>query len=291
MEVSSPEVLIGLMAVMGLTAIGLTVWLIRYILRGQRKKKPAKAPSPPPSQDEATELASAAIPDAAPHPVVEPPEPTHTTPFIPPAAQGREPVSEPGDILLMRVWQDRDGYLVVEVEGQRYRRLFDIRDRKIGPQVLETINRLVAFSKGQESRVAPPPPSKKPVPSPAIASPLPDAIAEEQSQAFLEQLQQQAEAKPQKPRISMDPMPFRRRSEVKERLITLNLADEIDQLLQVRVRASPEFSQRYIHVANAPDGGLRFEVDGVHYGGLEEIPDPQVQALIREAIAEWEARR
>jgi hypothetical protein len=207
-------------------------------------------------------------------------------------------VPVPGDISLMRVWQDRDGYLVVEVGGERYRRLFDIRDGEVGRRVLDVIDRLIAFSKGKETRAAPLPPSEPlrdasegTAPTPAAVQRPSDTLAGERSQEFLEQLQDQTPVGRRPSRVTLDPLPFRPRSAGKERSITLNLADEIDQLVQLRVKASPELSQRLIHVANAPDGGLRFEVDGARFAGLDEIPDPAVKAVIRAAIDEWEMRR
>lgn len=294
MEVTSPETLLVFMVVLGLVALSLAVWLLRYVVRGRKKKEPASSPAETEQQVEQASMAplapeehladAPAEPVAALRPVAQAPSPARTMPSASPAAvlPGREPELEPGDALLMQVLRDREGFLVVKVEGQRYRRLFEIRDGEVGRRVMEIINRLVAFSKGQKSRVAPPP-------SPLATLPPADEIIEEKSQALFEQLQPQAEATPRKARISMDPVPFRRRSEDKH--ITLNLAGEIDQLLQIHIKALPEFSGRYVHVANAPDGGLRFDVDGGRYGAIDEIPDRQVQALIRTAITEWEAKR
>jgi hypothetical protein len=297
-----PELLIGLMVVLVLLAISLTVWLLRYVIRGQRQRRKGAAPV----TRDVTAPTSAAVAGAASPPAVERPAPP-TAPGLdaapPPeggfaeADQRTSPspapaAGETGDVLLMQVWQDRDGFLLVEVDGQRYRRLFDIRDGVLGRRVLEVINRLVAFSKGQESRSAPPPSSApgRPAPAPGAPPVTSGAKSEEQAQAVLEQLQQ-VEAPLKKSRFTVDPRPFRRRSDTQELTITLNLAEEIDQLVQIRAKASPEFSQRHIRVASAPDGGLRFEVDGQRYGALAEIPDPQVQALIRAAISDWEARR
>lgn len=295
MEVTSPETLLVFIVVLGLVALSLTVWLLRYVVRSRQKKEPASSPAEteqqvgqasvaPPAPEERWADAPAE-PVAALRPVAQAPSPARTMPSASPAvvSPGREPALEPGDALLMQVLRDREGFLVVRVEGQRYRRLFEIRDGEVGRRVMEIINRLVAFSKGQKSRVAPPPPP--------VTLPPADEIIEEKSQALFEQLQPQAEALPKKTRISIDPVPFRRRSEAKQPTITLNLAGEIDQLLQIHIRALPEFSGRYVHVANAPDGGLRFDVDGGRYGALDEIPDRQVQALIKTAIAEWEAKR
>ena len=299
----------GLMAVLLLVGLSLTAWLVNSFRKGRGKKKQASV------VDERVEQAAAPLPGApaelvaAPPLVVKRPEPNHTlaspaesvavqraelnhTPIL--ASPAHKPALEPGDVLLMRVLRDHEGFMVVKVGGRRYRRLFDIRDGEIGQQVLNTINHLVAFSQGHESRV--PLPSSRflqdvsPSPAPITTPFLAGEDVEEQSQALFDQLQQQSQ--PQKTsRITMDPVPFRRRSESDAGAISLNLAGEINRLLQIRVKASPEFSQRLIQVSNAPDGGLRFRVDGARYDGIDQIPDPQIQSLIRAAIAEWEAKR
>jgi len=104
-------------------------------------------------------------------------------------------------------------------------------------------------------------------------------------------VRQKEEAPRKVSRIVADPVPFRRSGPTQQPGITLNLAEEIDRMLQIRIAAAPEFSGRRIHVVTAPDGTLRFQVDGISHVALDEIPDPQVQALIRAAIADWEARR
>jgi hypothetical protein len=138
----------------------------------------------------------------------------------------------------------------------------------------------VAFSKGHETRV-------EPSATTAVASR--SAAESDAAEAYLEQLRPQEETQPRLSRVSVDPVPFRRRSAAQQQNITLDLAGEIEKLLQIRVQSSSH-SQRYIHVGRAPDGGLRFDVDDAHYSALDEIPDPQVQELIRAAIADWEAK-
>ena len=191
------------------------------------------------------------------------------------------PAPGPGHDLLMQVWQDQDGSLVVQIAGQHYRRVFDIRDRETGRRLLEIINRLVAFSKGRETRELAAP----------SASPAPEPALEARRQAFFKELTSPADDRPRLSRITADPVPFRGRSPLERPGINLNLADEIERLLQLRVDASPDFRQRAVHVRSAPDGGLRFDVDGARYTALDEIPDPQVQALLRAAISDWDARR
>jgi len=280
---ATPETLIGMMVVLVVFAIGMIALLVRSLGRGnKRKRQPVQVPEQAKARPQTDVVASELPENPAPEQVPPAPAPAVVTPMASPAATP----ARPDEVLLMQVWQDAAGVLVVQVDGQRYRRLFDIRDGAVGRRVLDTINRLVAFSRGEESRGAP---IVQPPAAPAQA-PQPRVVAEEQAQAILDELRQPKVA-PKKSRISMDPVPLRRRSEAQTPGLTLNLADEIDQLLQIRVDTDPDLSRRYVHVTSAPDGELRFVIDNSRYNALEEVPEVDVQALIRAAITDWEARR
>jgi hypothetical protein len=298
---ASIELLVVLMVVLLVTASG----LIAYLLRAWRKNSVDKLSAESSSEQEMSgevpaapqmpEGGAADVPgervaalqsQAGPAEPIQPMPVRETTPVI-----GQPEVTrEPGAVLLMQVWQDSEGYLVVEAGGQRYRRLFDIRDGEVGRRVLEVINWLVAFSKGKESRGASLAPPQKPAARP-VAPPPPAAAVDEETQAFFDEVRQKEETPRKVSRIITDPVPFRRSSPTQQPGITLNLAEEIDRMLQIRIAAAPEFGERRIHVVTAPDGTLRFQVEGISHAALDEIPDPQVQALIRAAIGDWEARR
>lgn len=67
----------------------------------------------------------------------------------------------------------------------------------------------------------------------------------------------------------------------------LTLARQIDAILQQRLAGTP-LTARGIRIRDLLSGGVEFVVDGKSYGTVEEIPDPQVQTVIRAAIAAWE---
>ena len=160
---ASVEILIGLMVVLVLITLG----LVAYLIRGLRKRETTKVASPLRAEEPSVEMEQASAgptmpatalddpstaSDVVAQPTAESAEPQRTMPQPEVAAVVRQPVPtpEPGAALLMQVWQDREGYLMVEVEGQCYRRLFDVRDGEVGRRLLQTVNRLVAFSKGLE---------------------------------------------------------------------------------------------------------------------------------------------
>lgn len=131
----------------------------------------------------------------------------------------------------------------------------------------------------------------QPMPPDDVPSSGSDPRVEERVELSLAGLQAESAMAAPKQRFTVDPVPFRRRNDILQPAITLDLAAEVDRFLQIRVSASPELERRYIHVSSSRDGGLRFHVDGARYDGLDVIPDGQVQAVMRAAIADWEAKR
>ncbi|MGA7192968.1 MAG: hypothetical protein WBW94_04990, partial [Anaerolineales bacterium] len=68
-----------------------------------------------------------------------------------------------------------------------------------------------------------------------------------------------------------------------------SMVGQIDAILQTHLVNSP-LASRAIRLAESPDGGV-IVWDGVKkYSGVSDVTDPQVQAMIRAAIAEWEKK-
>ena len=69
------------------------------------------------------------------------------------------------------------------------------------------------------------------------------------------------------------------------------MAEQIEELLQLRLTATPELAQRSIHIRPALDGGVRIEVDGKFYEGVGDVADQHIREFIQSTIREWEARQ
>ena len=67
----------------------------------------------------------------------------------------------------------------------------------------------------------------------------------------------------------------------------LSLARQIDAILQKRLAGTP-LAARGIRIRDLLSGGVEFIVDAQSYSSVDEIPDAQVQAVIRAAISAWE---
>ncbi len=66
--------------------------------------------------------------------------------------------------------------------------------------------------------------------------------------------------------------------------------DEIEEIVQRRLRILPALAGRDLHVRLGYGGIVRFAFDGAEYEKLEEIPNLTAQQLVRDAIAEWDER-
>ena len=68
-----------------------------------------------------------------------------------------------------------------------------------------------------------------------------------------------------------------------------SMVTQIDTILQARLQGTP-LGSLGIRLAESLKGGAVIFVGKQSYPGVADVPDAQVQAAIREAIAEWEKR-
>jgi hypothetical protein len=70
----------------------------------------------------------------------------------------------------------------------------------------------------------------------------------------------------------------------------LNIAGAIEAYLQHKLRHTPEFASRSLHIHPAPGGGVSIEVDGRFYDAVGDVADPAVRQFLSATIEEWQSR-
>jgi hypothetical protein len=218
---------------------------------------------------------------------------------------------------VLRLLRDRaTGALIVEVEGEKYRALREIKDERVGRQVLQAAANLVRFTgviqahdrerTSQPSSLSatdptatdfPPAPSTVALedPPPVPRTPAPPSVERE----FLQSLVQQRRPREEEiKKLSLSPIEFFRRSFTARRRARLqgdmpaprSFVEEIEEILQRFLRTYPSFigKEVEVHVGAAQGGGIRIQVENEFYDTPDDIPDPEVRGILKAAIQEWE---
>jgi hypothetical protein len=83
---------------------------------------------------------------------------------------------------------------------------------------------------------------------------------------------------------------FRRGKLELEPVPELNIAGAIEAYLQHKLKYTPEYDGRSIHVHPAPDGGVAIEVDGRFYEAVSDVAEEDVRTFLAATIQEWQQR-
>ncbi|PJF34732.1 MAG: hypothetical protein CUN49_14160 [Candidatus Thermofonsia Clade 1 bacterium] len=173
-----------------------------------------------------------------------------------------EPISLPEDAVeVMRIWRDiSDGSLIIQIGDQYYRHSAAISNpeqKRRFEAVVRTLSAMIGLPSA-------------PLPKPIAATSAPAASAP-------------AAEPPKRGLFGGKPKPA-------EPEPLGGIADQIEEFLQARLLASPQFSTRSIHVRPTLDHGVRIEVDGHFYDSVAEVIDPDVREFLINIMREWEAR-
>jgi len=186
----------------------------------------------------------------------------------PAAAPG--PSAAPGkDVLQVRL--NAQGLWEVWIYGTRYTNLEAVPDVAVRDQVVDAVRILAGFSRSYIQKQQKPGAPQAEAPAPKLAAAeLPGIPRVTAPSAFETEL---------------------RRPTTPPTLIPeINLAKQIGDIVDELKARAPSLRERSIRLQNTPGGGVVFVVDGMPYNSVADIPDIEVQALIRAATKEWERR-
>ncbi len=180
-----------------------------------------------------------------------PPPPQETTPTAP----GEKKLAVEGDAEILRAWRTLSGKLWLEMDGTRLNDTEALNpDQRSG--LVNTLRDLRPWLENSQ-----------PVTPPAVVPPSPVIPA---APAVVPVKKGKKDAEPVKP----EP-------------VLKSIVEQIDDVLQARLPSSP-FKDRDLHLTEGP-GGIVLVKDGLKkFEGIDAVPEPEIQTLIRQAVAEWE---
>jgi hypothetical protein len=176
----------------------------------------------------------------------------------PPPPPDKDKLAGEGDVEVLSAWRTRGNQVWLEMDGVR----LDNKDALRADQYQRLLG-LVLDLRPWLEKGHPAAPETNAAPRPS--QPQPSALA-----GRLEQ----KKGKPAE-------------AEAKPAVVLKSIIEQIDEVLQTKLQNSV-FKDRGIQLVEG-SGGAVIVKDGVNrYEGVDAVPDPEVQALIRQAVADWE---
>jgi len=182
------------------------------------------------------------------------------------------------------------------INGERYRSLEAVPQATVRREVVAGVRELVAFARSSvPANPSAAAPSTVAVPAPAAVAPaiVPAAVVGAPTLAVPPAgvAGEQPATPGNRPRVTLPQGPKLVRPDAPPVWMpTIDLAKEIGEIVEEMQERSPTLQKRSIRLRNAAGGGVEFAIDGIVYADVTEIPETEIQDLIRRATKEWERR-
>jgi hypothetical protein len=198
--------------------------------------------------------------------------------------------------------------LEVEISGTRYRSLTDIEDLQIRQRVVEAAMELIRFTGVLGEGISAPAPLEKTyswrqdlressqseldriqaAPVSEGAQPQPAPAPKEVEDRFLSLLAEMGQDRPQPETPTLaSSIQHTLRPKLPESDRPPRFVDDIEEIVQRRIRLIPALQGRGLHIQQAPGGAVRFALEGQEYESVDDIPNLTARQLIEDAIQEW----
>lgn len=186
-------------------------------------------------------------------------------------------VDDPG---LLRI-KSENGYLTLDLDGVRAdTTALTAEQRKRLIEMLTLIRPWLEGRAAPAPELAPTPPPQHAQPSPAASTPVP-SVPKPTSQPVPRAT----------PRETVAPAMARTAASEREERpappAATGIVGQIDAILQARL-VGTALEGRGIYLSNSPEGGVIVNVGLKKFGGIDEVPYPDIKAALRAAISEWE---
>lgn len=211
----------------------------------------------------------------------------------------------PRDVHLLALDRAPDGAWRIAINGKYYPSLEAVPDDTVRRDVVAGLKEVVTFARSyvQKDQTATKPPAPPPQPAHAAAAATPSAPAPVRPEDRIPPAEKPVTsvlpaAVPPPASLPVDKLRglFKGESVLKRPdaapmlMPTIDLAHEIGEIVAEMQAQIPSMAQRTIKLQNIATGGVQFVIDDMIYFDVNEIPDADVQALIRAATKEWERR-
>ena len=181
--------------------------------------------------------------------------------------------------ILRVVREPASGQVIITIAGKPCTNFHDIQNAANEQAFMMAYRLLQAFS---ENAVAAPPAEEAQAALQPAEPPKPAPVAYRAAEL----------PPPELP--SMKPIQQFRKLRTKQppatKYVIKSITEQIEDHLQDKIAHTP-LARRGVHVRSELQGNAVFLLDGKTYPSVDDVPDPEVRQVIREAISEWEKKK